>query len=203
MRLLHPFIPFITEEIWQKLPHEPGEAATVTLAAFPTARPEWADTAAEADVAYLQQVITTIRTVRSERSVPPSRKITAIIDESDAGARAMLEQYVPYLRQLAGLERVEFRGDVTSSVDTVKRVLEHAHVFVPLAGVVDHQAEIEKLRKELAGLAREADAIARKLGTASFVERAPASVVQDAQSRALQITERQQRLQAQLVELGG
>ena len=147
-------------------------------------------------------MVTTIRTVRSERSVPPSRKITAIIDEADEHARAMLQRYAPYLRQLAGLEALEFRGDVAPDVDTVKRVLEHAHVFVPLAGIVDHEAEIEKLRKELAGLAREAESIARKLGTASFVERAPASVVQEVQSRAVQITERQQKLEAQLTELG-
>ena len=202
MRLLHPFIPFITEEIWQKLPKRPNEAAAVTLSAFPTAMPGWADASAEADVAYIQQVVTTIRTVRSERSVPPSRKITAIIDETDPHSRAMLERCAPYLRQLAGLESLEFRGDVAPGVDTVKRVLEHAHVFVPLAGIVDHQAEIEKIRKELAGLAREAESIARKLGTATFIERAPASVVRETQSRAAQITERQQRLEAQLAELG-
>jgi len=202
MRLLHPFIPFITEEIWQKLPKRPNEAAAVTLSAFPTAMPGWADASAEADVAYIQQIVTTIRTVRSERSVPPSRKITAIIDETDPHSRAMLERCAPYLRQLAGLESLEFRGDVAPGVDTVKRVLEHAHVFVPLAGIVDHQAEIEKIRKELAGLAREAESIARKLGTATFIERAPASVVRETQSRAAQITERQQRLGAQLAEFG-
>ena len=202
MRLLHPFVPFITEEIWQKLPKRPDDAATVTLSAFPTAMPEWVDTSAEADVAYMQQVVTTIRTVRSERSVPPSRKIAAMIDETDGHARAMLEQCAPYLRQLAGLELLEFRGDVAPSVDTVKRVLAHAHVYVPLAGIVDHQAEIEKLQKEIAGLAREAESIARKLGTASFVERAPASVVQQTQSRAAQIAERQQKLETQLAELG-
>jgi len=202
MRLLHPFIPFITEEIWQKLPKQPGQGATVTLAPFPTPCPEWADASAEADVSYLQQVVTTIRTVRSERSVPPSRKISVVIDETDTDARAMLEQYAPYLRQLAGLESVEFRADVASSPDTVKRVLEHAHVFVPLAGVVDHQAEIEKIRKELAGLSREAESIARKLETASFVERAPAAVVQDTRARQALIAERQLRLQAQLAELG-
>jgi valyl-tRNA synthetase len=202
MRLLHPFIPFITEEIWQKLPRRAGDAATVTLSAFPTPMPEWADRSAEADVAYIQQLVTTIRTVRSERSVPPSRKITAIIAESDAHSRVMLEQYAPYLRQLAGLESLEFRDDVVADVDTVKRVLEHAHVFVPLSGIVDHQAEIEKIRKELAGLAREAESIARKLGTASFVERAPAAVVQETQSRAVQITQRREQLEAQLAELG-
>jgi len=202
MRLLHPFVPFITEEIWQKLPRRPDDAATVTLSAFPKPCPEWADTSAEADVAYLQQVVTTIRTVRSERSVPPSRKITAIIDETDGHSRAMLEQCAPYLRQLAGLESLEFRTDVAPDVDTVTRVLEHAHVFVPLAGIVDHRAEIEKLQKELAGLAREAESIARKLGTANFVARAPASVVQQTQSRAVQITERRQKLEGQLAELG-
>jgi valyl-tRNA synthetase len=202
MRLLHPFIPFITEEIWQKLPKRPNEASTVTLSAFPTPMPEWADTEAEADVAYLQQIVTTIRTVRAERTVPPSRKITAIIDETDGHARAMLEQYAPYVRQLAGLEVFEFRSDVVADVDTVKRVLEHAHVFVPLAGIVNHQAEIEKIQKEVAGLVREADSIAKKLGTASFVERAPAAVVEQAQARALQIAERRQKLHAQLAELG-
>jgi len=103
---------------------------------------------------------------------------------------------------LAGLESLEFRTDVAPDVDTVKRVLEHAHVFVPLAGIVDHRAEIEKLQKELAGLAREAESITRKLGTASFVARAPASVVQQTQSRAVQITERRQKLEGQLAELG-
>jgi valyl-tRNA synthetase len=201
MRLLHPVIPFITEEIWQKLPRRADDPSTITLSAFPTPNADWADAAAEADVAYIQTIVTTIRTVRSERAVPPSKRITAIIDEADAHARATLEQYAPYIRLLAGLETLEFRGDVAASIDTVKRVLEHAHVFVPLAGVVDHQAEIEKIKKELAGLAKEADGIARKLGTASFVERAPASVVADTKTRASQITERQQKLEVQLAEL--
>jgi valyl-tRNA synthetase len=202
MRLLHPFIPFITEEIWQKLPKREGEAATVTLAAFPAGEPAWADPDAERDVEYIQSIVSTIRTVRSERGVPPSRKITAIIDESDPASAAMLQGQAAYLRQLAGLESVEFRSDVAPGPDTVKRVLEHAHVYVPLAGIVDRGGEIAKLQKELAGVEKEATSLAAKLGNERFVDNAPAQVVDEARARAAQLAERRQKLLASLAELG-
>jgi valyl-tRNA synthetase len=164
--------------------------------------PEWSDLDAERDVRYLQEIVSTIRTVRAERAVPPSRKITAIVDETDAHARALLDAYSPYIRQLAGLETLEFRSDVAASPDTVTRVLEHAHVFVPLAGIVDRGGEIDKIRKELAGLEKEAASLAQKLGNAGFVDRAPAAVVEEARARAGQLAERRQKLDVQLAELG-
>jgi valyl-tRNA synthetase len=202
LRLLHPIIPFITEEIWQKLPRRPEDGQTITLAAFPAAVPEWASPDAEREVAYLQEIITTIRTVRSERGVPPSKKITVVIDETDTAARASLEANAVFVQQLAGLEALEFRADVATGPDTVKRVLAHAHVFVLLAGAVDHQAEIEKLKKELAGLTKEADSLDRKLATPGFVDRAPAHVVDEARARVGQLAERRARLEQMLTELG-
>jgi valyl-tRNA synthetase len=202
MRLLHPFIPFITEEVWQKLPRRDGEAATVTLAAFPAGEPGWADAEAESDVQYIQEIVSTIRTVRSERGVPPSRKITAIINESDAASAAMLQGQAAHIRQLAGLEALEFRGDVAPGPDTVKRVLAHAHVYVPLAGIVDRAAEIVKLQKELAGVDKEASGLSAKLGNERFVANAPGAVVEEARARAAQLAERRQKLQATLAELG-
>jgi valyl-tRNA synthetase len=202
MRLLHPFIPFITEEIWQMLPRRTGDGNTVSRSAFPGPVPEWDDPDAERDVRYLQEIVSTIRTVRSERVVPPSRKITAIVDETDAHARALLDAYSPYIRQLAGLETLEFRSDVAASPDTVTRVLAHAHVFVPLAGIVDRGGEIDKVRKELAGLEKEAASLAQKLGNAGFVDRAPAAVVEEARARAAQLAERRLKLDVQLADLG-
>jgi valyl-tRNA synthetase len=202
MRLMHPFVPFITEEIWQRLPRLDRDARALALADFPASVAEWAAPAAEQDVAYIQEIVTTIRTVRSERGVPPARKITAVIDEADPASRAMLEAQAAYVRQLAGLEALEFRADVAPGPDTVKRVLGHAHVFVLLAGAVDHRAEADRLRKELAGLEREAESLDRKLANASFVERAPAAVVADARDRVTQLAERRRRLVAQLAELG-
>jgi valyl-tRNA synthetase len=202
MRLLHPFIPFITEEIWQKLPKREGEAPTVTLAAFPAGEPSWADPDAERDVHYLQDIVSTIRTVRSERGVPPSRKIAAIIDEIDAASAAMLQGQAAFIKQLAGLETLEFRADVAPGPDTVKRVLEHAHVYIPLAGIVDRAGEVAKLQKELAGADKEAASLAAKLGNERFVAHAPAAVVDEARARAAQLAERRHKLQATLAELG-
>jgi valyl-tRNA synthetase len=202
MRLLHPFIPFITEEIWQKLPKRSGEAAAVTLAAFPAGEAAWADADAERDVQYIQQIVSTIRTVRSERGVPPSRKITAIVEEADPASAEMLERQVAYVRQLAGLETLEFRTDVAPGPDTVKRVLEHAHIYIPLAGIVDRAGEIAKLQKELAGVEKEAASLAAKLANERFVDNAPAAVVEEARARTAQLAERRQKLQASLAELG-
>jgi valyl-tRNA synthetase len=202
MRLLHPFIPFITEEIWQQLPKREGEAATVTLAAFPAGETAWADPDAERAVEYIQSVVSTIRTVRSERGVPPSRRITAIIDESVPAAAAMLQQQAAYVRQLAGLESIAFRSEVEPGPDTVKRVLEHAHVYIPLAGIVDRAGEIAKLQKELAGVDKEATGLVAKLGNERFVANAPAPVVDEARARSAQLAERRQKLLTSLSELG-
>jgi valyl-tRNA synthetase len=174
----------------------------VTLAAFPAGEPAWADPDAERDVEYIQRIVSAIRTVRSERGVPPSRKITAIIDEGDPAAAAMLERQAAYIRQLAGLASIEFRSAAAPGPDTVKRVLEHAHVYVPLAGIVDRGGEIAKLQKELAGVEKEATSLASKLGNERFVGNAPAPVVDEARARAAQLAERRQKLLASLAELG-
>jgi valyl-tRNA synthetase len=84
----------------------------------------------------------------------------------------------------------------------VKRVLEHAHVYVPLAGIVDRGGEIAKLQKELAGVDKEATSLASKLGNEGFVANAPAPVVDEARARAAQLAERRQKLLASLAELG-
>ncbi len=203
MRLLHPFIPFVTEEIWQRLPRRPEDGASVTLAAFPLKVAEWIDPKAEQEMAYLQEIVTTIRTVRSERGVAPSRRIAAVIDEADAEARSMLEAHRDYVTQLAGLERLEFRTDVAPGPDTVKRVLEHAHVYVPLAGIVDRQAEIGKIEKELAAVIRESAGLEQRLASPGFVGRAPGRVVDEARARLVHLGDRRAKLDAMLRELQG
>jgi valyl-tRNA synthetase len=84
----------------------------------------------------------------------------------------------------------------------VKRVLEHAHVYIPLAGIVDRAGEIAKLQKELAGVEKEAAGLHTKLANERFVEHAPAAVVEEARARAAQLADRRQKLQATLAEIG-
>jgi valyl-tRNA synthetase len=202
LRLLHPIIPFVTEELWQHLPRCAGDPQTITLAAFPTAMAEWTDEAAVADVEAIQELVTAIRTVRAERAVPPSRKITAIVDEWDPARRQMFESQARYVALLAGLDRLEFRGDVELDPDTVKRVLTHAQVYVPLKGIVDRQGELAKLQKELEGVVREIGSLEGKLANASFVERAPAALVQQTRERVEDLKGRRGKLETTLKELG-
>ncbi|MGE5360808.1 MAG: class I tRNA ligase family protein, partial [Bacteroidales bacterium] len=202
LRLLHPIIPFVTEELWQHLPRRAADPQTITLAAFPSVMPEWNDGQAVADVDALKEIVTTIRTVRAERAVAPSRKITAVVDEHDERRRAMFETQSRYIALLAGLERVEFRHDVDFDPDTVKRVLAHAQVYVPLAGIVDRKGEIDKLQKELGGVTREIGSLEGKLANPNYVERAPAALVEQTRGRVLELQGRRDKLQATLKELG-
>ncbi len=203
LRLLHPVIPFITEEIWQKLPRRPEDGQTISLSEFPRRVESWSNPQSSREMEYIQEVVTTIRTVRSERGVPPSRKIAAVIDEHDQSSRSLLEAQADYIKLVAGLDAFEFRADISPGPDTVKRALAHANLFVPLAGIVDRQAELTRLKKELAALVKEAVGLDRKLGTPSFIERAPAQLVTDTRARALEVAERQRKLNAMLTELEG
>jgi valyl-tRNA synthetase len=202
LRLLHPVIPFVTEELWQSLPRSVGDPETITLAEFPQEVPEWSAPEAVASIEAIQELVTTIRTVRSERNVPFSRKITAIVNESDPARREMFEAQARYIALLAGLDRLEFRGDVEFDPDTVKRVLAHAQVYVPLKGIVDRQEEITKLQKELADVAGEIASLEANLARPNFVERAPAALVQKTRDRVVTLHGRREKLDATLKELG-
>jgi valyl-tRNA synthetase len=202
LRLLHPIIPFVTEELWQHLPRRAGDPQTITLAAFPAEVAAWDAPSAVADIEILQQIVTTIRTIRAERGVPPSRKIAAIVDEHDERTRHMLEAHARYIALLAGLERLEFRSDVAMDPDTVKRVLSHALIYVPLAGIVDRQGEIDRLRKELESAMKEITNLEGKLANSNFVQRAPAPLVQQTRDRVEELKGRRVKLETTLTELG-
>ena len=165
--------------------------------------PEWADADAERDVAYLQEIVTTIRTVRAERGVPPSKKIAVVIDETDAavaaharGERRRTSASWPASR------RSSSAATCRPGPDTVKRVLEHAHVYVLLAGAVDRAVGDREAEEGTGGPRARGREPRSEAGHAGFVERAPAAVVDDARARVAQLAERRQRLGAMLKELG-
>ncbi|HAK54517.1 MAG TPA: valine--tRNA ligase [Acidobacteria bacterium] len=208
LRLLHPIIPFVTEEVWQQLPRRPadgrtadGEHQTLTLAAFPMGESAWLDEAAAAEMAALQEVITAIRTVRSEWGVAPARKLVAFVEGADAGTRATLEGNRDHLTRLAGLERLEFEAHVARDPETVVRVVRGLQVHLPLAGIVDRQAELQRIEKELAKIGKQQAADEAKLGNPKFRERAAPDVVAETETRLQGVTEQRQKLERLLQEL--
>ena len=210
LRLLHPFIPFVTEEIWQALPQraEDGQAAdssqqTITLARFPELVEEWTDLEAVSVMTLLQDVITAIRTVRSEWGVPPSRKVTVVVEAASESEQEVLRTNADPIIRLAGLEKLDFADHVERDPDTVRRVVRSFQVHVPLAGIVDRGKETERVRRHLDKLVKQRESLRSRLSNRAFVERADPAVVDEARAQEEAVGEHQAKLEEILAEFGG
>jgi valyl-tRNA synthetase len=208
LRLLHPFMPFVTEELWQTLPQRDGEgltsdgqARTITRAAYPSPEPDWQDVAAVAVLELLQEVTTTVRTVRAELGVPPSRKLTLVIEGATVATRTELEAHAEYVRRLARLESFSFAETVEQDPNTVRRVVGDMRLHLPLAGIVDQSAETSRVERELGKLAKQLASLNGKLGNPKFRERAAPAVVAEAEAQLETAQRRQEQLQEILAEL--
>ena len=210
LRMLHPFMPFVTEEIWQVLPQRPedgqapnGKGRTITLAPFPEPETTWRDDGAVAAMTQLQDLITAIRTVRSEWGVAPSRKISAIVEGADTETRGQLESNRDHVTGLAGLDSLAFEDEVARTPDTVRRIVGDLKLHIPLAGVVDRAQEIARMERDLAKLKKDRDGLRRQLANENFVQRADPDVVRKTREREAQFGERQEKLDQMLAELRG
>jgi valyl-tRNA synthetase len=161
----------------------------------------WLDEDAVAEMAVLQEVITAIRTVRSEWGVAPAKKLVAFVEGADAATRATLEGSRDHLTRLAGLERFEFQERVARDPETVVRVVRGLQVHLPLAGIVDRQAELQRIEKELAKVSKQQAADEAKLGNPKFRERAAPEIVAETEARLRGVTEQRQKLETLLQEL--
>ena len=207
LRMLHPFVPFVTEEIWQALPPSAAEETTaaeertITRSAFPEPVEAWRDDDAVAAMSLIQDVTTGIRTVRSEWGVPPSRKIGALVQGADPATAAALERHRPHIARLAGLTALDCVAEVERSPDTIRRVVRDFQVHVPLAGIVDRAREAERVKRDVEKLTRRRTALQARLANPSFVERADPVVVEEARAQEQDVTRHLAKLEQILVAL--
>jgi valyl-tRNA synthetase len=203
LRLLHPMMPFVTEELWQKLPREAGSPATIAHAPFPAVEAGWEDDGAVAAVELLQEVVTTIRTVRAERGVPPSRRIEVIVQGAGERRRRILDEHREYVARIAGLEELRYAADVPRDADTVTRVVRDLQIHIPLKGIVDREAEKARIRKDLAGVEKQRAGLMAKLSNPMFRERADGEIVKETETLVETLEQHQEKLERILQELGG
>jgi valyl-tRNA synthetase len=198
LRLAHPIIPFITEELWQKVGPLAGKSGdTIMLQRYPKSQPEKIDEAAERDVAVLKEWTVAARNLRSEAKIPPSEKVLLLRTTdpavSDLGAAAIA---ITSLARLSGFEKRDPLPDSTSPVAVV------GGARIMLYKEVDPAAEAERISKEIARLEAEIASFRKKLSNSSFVERAPAPVVEQERKRLADAEGKLAKLQDQLKKLG-
>jgi valyl-tRNA synthetase len=205
LRLLHPFMPFITEEIWQRAAPLAGvEGPTIMLQPYPVAKDKSVDTAANADIEWLKGVIIGVRNIRGEMNIPPGKLLTVLLKNGDETDLRRLSENARYLEKLAKLDSVQWlpRGEEAPVAATA--LVDELEILVPMAGLIDSEAELARLAREIGKLDSEIARLSGKLGNASFVERAPADVVArereklTAQQQALEKLRQQQQRIAQI-----
>ena len=173
LKMLHPFMPFITEEIWQKL--QTGEE-TIMLSDFPEEEKEFINIEAEKEFDYLKEIISAIRNIRGEANVSPSKKIEVIFKTADENARNILQNNAKILDKLANVEKYEFNVEIPKLVGF--RLVDTTEIYVPLAELIDLDKEIEKLEKNIEKTQVELDKVLKKLSNENFVNRAKPEAVE-------------------------
>ncbi|MHB8877009.1 MAG: valine--tRNA ligase [Myxococcaceae bacterium] len=193
LRLLHPFMPFITEEIWQKLPMD-RPAESVMIAPYPETDRRLEDPAAEREMGPVIAAIDGIRTIRGESNLPPATRVQAIVQSPDEGIRDTLERWRGYLMPLAGLSGVSIGPPGKKPAQSAAYVGERLEIFVPLAGVIDLAEERTRLAKEIARSEQELSSLEKKLSNPNFVARAPADVVEKDRARVAELGAKKTKL---------
>ena len=195
LKLLHPFMPFITEEIWQALPHD-GE--TIMLTVYPEYKEELDYSADEAEFSRIMEAIRAIRNRRAEMNVPPKKKAavyveTAYEDTFRAG--------IPYIQRLASASDVVIGKDLPTE-GAVNVVTPDAKIYIPMAELVDFAAEKERLQKEKDKTQKDLDFFLKKLSNPGFVNKAPAAVVEKDKASAEKLKEKIAKLEESISKLG-
>lgn len=175
LKLLHPFMPFVTEELWQAL-HNSDEHS-IMVSAFPVIHEAWDDQAAVEEMEMLMKMITSVRNIRGEMRIPPSRKLKALISAADEQTKKVIEAGAGYIVNLANLESMEVGVNLKEPPQVATGVVGQARIYVPLVGIVDISEEKARLEKEMAKVGKDLEQSARKLANHDFRAKAAPEVI--------------------------
>ncbi|MBJ7648603.1 valine--tRNA ligase [Weissella confusa] len=174
LRLLHPIMPFVTEAIWQEMPHD-GES--IVVAAYPEVEAELDNPTAEADFQSLTDLIKAVRTIRTEANAPMSTEIDVLIKTSDENLARIFDENSDYINRFVKPKSLEISADVAAPKLAMTQIISGAEVYVPLEELIDLDEEIARLQGDLKKFAGEVKRAEGKLGNEKFVNNAPEAVV--------------------------
>jgi len=178
LRLLHPVMPFLTEELWHRLP-QPSGARSIALGRFPEARPEWKDAGADAEMSILQEVVIAARNIRADMKLDPKRKIPADFSAGDERIRALVAHNLDPILRLASLSQLNVLSGHLDPAGAAIRSTAQFDLRIAYGETADKPAEIARLKKEIDRLEKDVDSKEKRLADDNFTSRAPAKVVED------------------------
>ncbi len=198
LRLLHPLMPYLTEELWQKLPHK-GE--TISTADFVAHNSAQLDGRAEREMSLVIEVISKLRNLRSTFNIAPSVQLAAQIAPADITARDVLTSMAEHIKRLARINDLQLVDAIAAQPGLARTVLPQAEIAVPLAGLIDFDKERARLQQTLEKLNKEFDGIQKRLANPDFAARAAADVVQQTRERATELQDQIAKLNAMIEAL--
>jgi valyl-tRNA synthetase len=200
MRLLHPFMPFITEEIWQNLPHQ-GES--ITTAAWPEVNPAHSDDQAAQEMKLLVEMIRAVRNIRAEVNTPMSKKIKMLVKAKDETVLKAIENNRGYIERFCNPEELQMGVDLETPEKAMTAVITGLEIVLPLEGLINIDEEIARLEKEFDRLNKEVDRVQKKLSNEGFMKKAPESVVAEERAKEDDYREKRAIVEARIKELRG
>ncbi|MFA9458273.1 valine--tRNA ligase [Halalkalibacter sp. AB-rgal2] len=180
MRLLHPMMPFITEEIWQHLPHK---GKSITVSSWPVKKDEWIFDEAVKDMDLLKDIIRSVRNTRAELNVPMSKQIELLIHASTDEVMDQLNRGKSYIEKFCNPETLTMAVGLSAPEKSMSQVLTGVELYLPLAGLLDLDAEIARLEKELQKLDKEVERVEKKLNNQGFLAKAPEKVIEEEKAK--------------------
>ncbi|NLA74963.1 MAG: class I tRNA ligase family protein, partial [Deltaproteobacteria bacterium] len=175
MRILHPFMPFITEEIWQRLP---GTSGSIMKASFPEQGDYLYDEAAIREMALVMGVVNSIRNVRGEMNIHPSKKLDIHVSMPDDAQREIIRVNMHYIKNLARVEHIRLEKELSKPDASVTAVYEGNNIHILLKGIIDVKEEKARINKEIAKIKKEMDVSEKKLASSGFLANAPEDVIE-------------------------
>ncbi|MCP4010512.1 MAG: class I tRNA ligase family protein, partial [Proteobacteria bacterium] len=202
MRLAHPVMPFITEEIWHKVAPLAGkEAGTIMLEAFPVAQTEKINPEAEAGIKWVQEFILSIRKIRGEMDIAPGKPLEVYLANASEADKGAVETHLNLLKFVGRVGRVTVLDDESKAPESAVALIGDLKVLIPLAGLIDKDAELARLGKEIEKAKANIQRTQGKLSNANFTDKAPPAVVDKEREKLLSGEKLIENLNAQLLKI--
>ncbi|OOC58309.1 valine--tRNA ligase [Paenibacillus ihbetae] len=200
MRLIHPFMPFISEEIWQHLPHE-GE--TIMLASWPAYDPAFENPESVAEMNLLMDVIRAVRNIRAEVNVPMSKKVELLLKPVNEQIAGIIDRNADYIRRFCNTSEYQSSLELATPEKAMTAVVTGVELYLPLAGLIDIAQEIARLEKEIQHLNSEVERVEKKLNNPGFVSKAPEKVIEEERAKLADYSDKRSKVIARIEELRG